>query len=183
MDCAGGRVRRAHHVFPVPWRGNPTTIPGSCLPGKSGKITASVDFLWCARRTLPQMEPCCWGLQPYCTSISQPMGYTAAVWPVPAPNRGAVLKIMINQQDGLSVRWGAPCAPCFYGAMAWESDNHPWLMLAGKIGEKCSVGGFFFGAHGAPYRRWSGSAGVAAFCTLISQSHGVHGSGMAGTCA
>ena len=36
-------------------------------------------------------------------------------------------------------------------------------LLSGNIGEKCSVGDFFFGAHGAPYRRWSRVAGVAAF--------------------
>ena len=32
-------------------------------------------------------------------------------------------------------------------------------LLSGKIGEKCSVGGFFFSAHGAPYRRWSRASG------------------------
>ena len=32
-------------------------------------------------------------------------------------------------------------------------------LLSGNIGEKCSVGDFFFGAHGAPYRRWSRVAG------------------------
>ena len=32
-------------------------------------------------------------------------------------------------------------------------------LLSGNIGEKCSVGDFFFGAHGAPYRRWSRAAG------------------------
>ena len=36
-------------------------------------------------------------------------------------------------------------------------------LLSGNIGEKCSVGDFFFGAHGAPYRRWSRVAGFAAF--------------------
>ena len=36
-------------------------------------------------------------------------------------------------------------------------------LVSRKIGEKCSVGDFFFGAHGAPYRRWGRVAGVAAF--------------------
>ena len=44
------------------------------------------------------------GLLPFVRLFRNRIGYTAAVWPVPAPNRGAVLKIMINQQDGLSVR-------------------------------------------------------------------------------
>ena len=51
--------------------------------------------------------------------------------------------------------------------MAWESDNHPWLMLAGKIGEKCSVGGFFFGAHGAPYRTTVGIMLLLSVCYAL----------------
>ena len=51
----------------------------------------------------------------------------------------------------------------FFLPIACEADHHPWLIPAGNIGEKCSVGVFFFGAHGAPYRRWSRAAGVAAF--------------------
>ena len=90
---------------------------------------------------------------------------------------------MINQQDGLSVRWGAPCAPCFFGAMAWESDNHPWLMLAGKIGENYSVGGFSLVRTAHPTADGAVLPGLLPFCARISQPHGVHGSGLAGTCA
>ena len=39
-------------------------------------------------------------------------------------------------------------------------------LLSGNIGEKCSVGGFFLGAHGAPYRRWSR---VAGGCCLFAR--------------
>ena len=46
-------------------------------------------------------------------------------------------------------------------------------LLFGNIGEKCGVGGFFFGAHGAPYRRWGRVAGVAAFCARILQPRGL----------
>ena len=74
MNCACGRVRRAHHIFPVASYAKPTTIPGLCLPGTSKKSAASEDFTWCARRTLPQVEPCCRGLLPICTPISQPHG-------------------------------------------------------------------------------------------------------------
>ena len=49
----------------------------------------------------------------------------------------------------------------FY-AVACEADHHSWLVPAGNIGEKCSVGRFYL-AHGAPYRRWSRVAGVAAY--------------------
>ena len=51
MVCACGRVRRAHHIFPVPSHAKLTSIPGLCLPGTSGQIAASDDFTWCARRT------------------------------------------------------------------------------------------------------------------------------------
>ena len=47
--------------------------------------------------------------------------------------------------------------------MAWESDNHPWLMLAGKIGENYSVGGFSLVRTAHPTADGAVLLGVAAF--------------------
>ena len=71
----------------------------------------------------------------------------------------------------------------FFHAIACETDDHPWLVPAGNIGEKCSVGRFFLvrtahpTAGGAVLRR------LLLICSPISQPHGWHGSGSAGICA
>ena len=49
----------------------------------------------------------------------------------------------------------------FFHAIACEADHHPWLVPAGNIEEKCSVGGFYLVR--TAHRRWSRAAGVAAF--------------------
>ena len=49
----------------------------------------------------------------------------------------------------------------FFLPIACEADHHPWLVPAGNIEEKCSVGGFYLVR--TAHRRWSRAAGVAAF--------------------
>ena len=70
----------------------------------------------------------------------------------------------------------------FFLPIACEADHHPWLVPAGNLEEKCSVGRFCLvrtahsTAGGAVLRR------LLPFCTPISQPHGLHGNGAAGTC-
>ena len=71
----------------------------------------------------------------------------------------------------------------FFLPIACEADHHPWLVPAGNLEEKCSVGGGFYmvrtahpTAGGAVLRR------LLPFRTPISPQHGLHGNGAAGTC-
>ena len=77
-------------------------------------------------------------------------------------------------------RMNCACVGCamrtmFFHAIACEADHHPWLVPAGNIGGKCSVGRFclvrtaYPTAGGAVLRR------LLPICMPISQPHGLHG--------
>ena len=56
-----------------------------------GKVQRWRIFLWCARRTQPQVEPCWGGCCLFTHGFCNRMGCMVAVWPVSALNRGAAL--------------------------------------------------------------------------------------------
>ena len=143
-----------------------TTISGSCLRGTSGKSAASEDFTWCARRTLPQVEPCCGGLLPICTPISQPHGWH---------DRGAVLGSMKNQQE-------EDCAcgrvrRAHHVFLRHRMRNRPPSLACAcrEPRRKVQRRRVLLGAHGAPTAGGAVLWGLLPFSTPISQPHGLHG--------
>ena len=69
----------------------------------------------------------------------------------------------------------------FFLPIACEADHHPWLVPAGNIEEKCSVGGFYLVRTAHPTADGAVLRGCPPFCMRF-RAHGLHGNGAAGTC-
>ena len=72
---------------------------------------------------------------------------------------------------------GCAVRTMFFHAIACETDDHPWLVPAGNIGENCSIGRFCLVRTAHPTAGGAVLLGFAAICTPISQPHGWHDRG------
>ena len=133
------------------------------LSGNIGeKCSVGGFFPWCARRTLPQVEPCCWGLLPFCKPISQPHGCTVAVLPVPVrQTEGRCLKP--EKSAGRIERVGALCAPFFSTPSNAQPAPIPISCRPGTSGKRAASEDFSLVRTAHPTAGGAMLPGVAAF--------------------